>query len=124
MLTSKKNLICYNLDKEGEATRMEDLFSLLIFIFVLIYVVVANREVVEKLTWQQRIGVAATFIMTIGVAVGCFYIGSQMLQNYIENGFIQMVIKIIMVIVVMTAAIKWMHLAFRKITNGLIGNDV
>jgi len=124
MLTSKKNLICYNLDKEGEATRMEDLFSLLIFIFVLIYVVVANREVVEKLTWQQRIGVAATFIMTIGLAVGCFYIVGHVLQSYIENGLVQMMGKIITVVAVMLGATKCMHMVFRKITNGVVGNDV
>jgi hypothetical protein len=98
---------------------MNDLFSFISCIGVVIYFLSKHREDLGKLNKIQKIGVFISYTMTIIISGICIHYGGSILTERFQNGFLIFIIQILVVIVTLWVAISLLNRVLQKITNGI-----
>ena len=95
---------------------MNDLFSIICCIGVVIYFLYKYREALAKLNKIQKIGVFISYMMTIFISAICIYDGGSFLTEHIQNEFLLLIIQIIVVMIILWVAIFILNRLLQKIT--------
>ena len=98
---------------------MNDLFSIICCIGVVIYFLYKYREALAQLNKIQKIGVFISYMMTIFISAICIYYGGSFLTEHIQNEFLLLIIHIIVVIITLWVAIFILNRLLQKITKGV-----
>ncbi|MEK5233834.1 hypothetical protein MHB42_19250 [Lysinibacillus sp. FSL K6-0232] len=99
---------------------MNDIFSIIAFVAVAIYFLSKHSEALEKFNKMQKIGVLISYIMTTIVAGICIHYGGSFLTEPFQNGFLILIIRFAVVMIVLWLAVFTLNHILQKITNGII----
>ena len=99
---------------------MNDLFSIISCIGVLVYFLSKHSEALAKLNKIQKIGVFISCMMTIFISAICVYYGGSFLTDGFQNEFLKLIIQLIVVMVTLWVAIFILNLILQKITKGIL----
>ena len=98
---------------------MNDIFSIIGCVGVVIYFISKHSETLAKLNKIQKISVLISYIITTIIAGVCIYYGGALLTERFQNGFLILIIRITVVMITLWFAIFILNRILQKITKGI-----
>ncbi|GGI12943.1 hypothetical protein [Gottfriedia solisilvae] len=101
---------------------MKDIFMLVMFVVITIYILFKNRNLLKELTILQIIGLLISYIITAGLAFVCIYYGGNWLAGFFSSFILRIIIKIIVIYTVLAVCVNILNKVTTKVTKGISKN--
>ncbi|GAB3058116.1 hypothetical protein [Virgibacillus ainsalahensis] len=97
---------------------MSDIFTLVLSIGTVFYIIFQNRHILKKLKTRQILGISISFLFTIAIATILIYGGGNWIVKQLSAEWLRTLIFYLIIIAVIGGAIFSLNKIVRKITNG------
>lgn len=102
---------------------MQNFFSVILLIVLIIYQVYSHREKLKQLKFSQIAGIVLTYLLTIAVATIVIYFGGNWLANLFPTTALKTIIFTIVVIATFIGLGLVVPKILKRITGGIFSKD-
>ncbi|MDA3129352.1 hypothetical protein ACFPTR_08520 [Aliibacillus thermotolerans] len=102
---------------------MSKLFSLFVFIALIVNFLMKNKQKLKLLNFQQIIGILLSFIVSVALATFLIYYVGNWIADQIPYEWMSSLFFFLLIVTVLIGVKLSLHQWIEKITNGMFGSE-
>ncbi|MFC0190122.1 hypothetical protein ACFFJY_17635 [Fictibacillus aquaticus] len=98
----------------------KDLVFLTLFIIVVVYNIVKNRNLLKELTILQLLGTGVSYLAAIMLAFVSIYYGGNWISGFVSNRFLEVTVQFVTICFTLMFCGYILPFLLKKMTNGVL----